>query len=136
MKGIKVFLVLVLSLSFLTSCDLSNIEFTRIGWHDNIGNEMWGKFDYFNGDRSKKIKVKKDETVNIVIDLTVNKGEMYVVIEDNNGNELFRTDKSDTFEYTADSDVKIKEIVYAKGANGSYKISVEKLEEEKNTLTV
>lgn len=117
-KIFKNFLILLLSLSFLSSCD-----FTRIGWHSNAGNSMSGKFDYFNGDRTKKIKVKKDETVNIIIDLTVKKGEIDVLIEDKDGNEIFRTDKSDTFEYTANSDTKVKSTVVAKKASGGYKVS-------------
>lgn len=87
---------------------------------------MSGKFDYFSGDENKSIKLKKGEAVSVIVELNVVEGEMYVTVEDNNGNELFNTDKSDTFEFTADEDTKITANLNAEKAGGSYRISFEK----------
>lgn len=130
MKNTKVFLVLVCITLFLSSCGSMHFgNFTGIGWHNENLNSASGKFNYFSGKKDKSMKVKEGESVNVVIELNTEKGEMYVVVEDSEKNELFETTTSDTFEYTADSDTKLKATVHAKKAGGSYDISFEKIEE-------
>lgn len=124
MKMIKMFLVLLCSVMLLVSCD--NMNYTRIGGHSETLNSMKGKFDYFSGTNSKSTKVKEGEIVNVIVELNVEEGEMYVTVQDSDDNELFRTDVSDNFEFAADSDTKIKATVHAKKAGGSYKVEFEK----------
>lgn len=125
MRNIKVFLVLVLSLVFLTSCGATSLN-------GRTNKQMWGKFDFYYGEETNSFNVKNDETINIVIELIVDEGELNVILEDYKGNVIFETDKSDTFEYTPTSDTQIKVSIYAKGASGSYKVSLENLEKPTN----
>lgn len=99
---------------FLTSCT------------DNMNNYMSAKFYYLDGVESKVQKVKKDETINVDIKLNVTKGEVYITLEDEDDNEIFKTYTSDTFEFTAESDTMIKATVHAEKASGSYKVTFEK----------
>lgn len=121
MKNIKMLLVVLCSTLLLVSCN-----YTRIGGHSWVGNTMSGKFDYCNGNYSKSVDVKEGETVSVTVELNVEEGEMYVVIDDKDGNQLFTTDENDTFEFTADSDTKLKATLCAEKAGGSYKISFNK----------
>lgn len=121
MKNSKVFLVLLCSALFLTSCN-----YTRVGGHSRVGNTLSGRFDYCNGDYSKSINLEQGETVSVGIEINLEAGDMYVTVNDDSGNELFNTTTSDTFEFTADSDTKITATLHADKAGGSYQISFKK----------
>lgn len=136
MKKVRVVLVILCITLFLSSCGSMHLtNFTFIGWHNESLNSASGGFNYFIGQKDKSMKVSEGESVNVIIELEVNKGEMYATVVDSDGNELFITTTSDTFTYTADNDTVLTATVHAQKAGGGYKINFEKTENEKEDMT-
>lgn len=114
MKSIKLCIVILCSTLLLASCNTQ--------YNTSLYDDVY----YMNGVNSKSVEVNEGETINVTVELSVRKGEMYVDISDGYDNVIYTTDVSNTFEFTAEHDTILIANVNATKASGRYKVTFEK----------
>jgi hypothetical protein len=72
----------------------------------STGNKWNESYSYLNGTKSNKIKLKKDQTLNIEYSSSVKEGSLKILLQDADGNNIANLldDPSGLFKYKAEKD--------------------------------
>lgn len=124
MKKIILIVLFVLIL-ILPSC--TTIIGKRIGFNgNNVGNKFEASFKYFDGTETRKIKLEKDDVVNVNFLIEPEEGSIIFSILNKEGNELFKDDEGEgTYKMSVKESGNYSFKIIANDAKGKYKISWE-----------
>lgn len=123
-KAMKL-MMLILILISITGCFYTNG--VKRGFSEyEVGSTMKGKFQYFDGEKYKKITCKKGEKVNIDYEVHAEEGKVQLTFTDDSGNELLKKDSGEgKEEVQIEKDGKYTIKITAEEAKGNYKVSWE-----------
>lgn len=84
-KKVISIITVIIGVIFISGCS-SNVKVGYIG--SNTNNKMTGAFKYFNGTESNKEKFNAGDEVTITYSFELEEGELKLVVEDKDGNEV------------------------------------------------
>lgn len=122
-KKIMVLIMTMLLSGFITGCFYTNG--VRRGFSEyEVGSTMKGEFDYFDGEKYKKITCNKGEKMNIEYEVHAEKGKVQLTFTDDSGNELLKKDSGEgTEEIEIQNAGEYTVKITAEEAKGGYKVS-------------